>query len=1022
MVRLAVFVLYLGWGTVSQLLSAEPTTNSTSPSFSRDILPILSSYCFNCHGLDEKSREADLRLDRENDALRTVNPVIVRGESAKSELIKRIISTDPDSIMPPPSTKKQLKPHEIELLKQWIDSGASWGKHWAFEVPQRPKLSDSKLNPIDELVARKHLTEKLSISAEAPRHTLIRRVTLDLTGLPPTPDEVQAFVNDQSADAYEKVVDRLLASPRYGERMAWDWLEAGRYADTNGYQGDPTRAMWYWRDWLVKALNDNKPFDEFTIEMLAGDLLPNPTQEQLIATGFHRNHMINGEGCRIAEESRVDYVQDRVETTGTVWLGLSFNCCRCHSHKFDPITNSEYYQLSAYFNSIEETGSNDAGGLANPIITMSSDQQKAELAKLQESEKVASKARDELEKQLRAKQPDWEKSFLANAATQPDWQSLKPTTANSEHGTSLRIRDDASILATDKNPAEDSYTIIYNVKHGKITALLLEALPDESLPAKGPGRAENGNFVLNEVSLHVGDKSIPLLGKQVDFAQKSFSADATTDGKLNTGWAIMPAFGEKHTLLLTLNEPLDTTNETTLTIKLTCKFGREHNLGCFRLLATTLAKPQIESAPEAIRNIIKVDSKIRNAEQKKQLYEYYRGLQPEYAAAKKHHEDAKKAREEYEKKLPRTMVMRERSEPRKTFMLWRGVYSKPGDEVQHGVPAILNPLPADAPKNRLALARWLVAPENPLMARVTVNRIWQQFFGIGLVKTVEDFGVQGEKPIHPELLDWLALELQQASIAQPSVAHANRPNNWNIKHLHRLIVTSRTYRQTSHAAPAMYERDPTNRLHARGPRYRMPSWMIRDQALAVSGLIVEKLGGPPVKGYQPDGIWEEATFGTIKYQQDHGEALYRRSLYQFWRRIVGPTVFFDTPNRQNCQVKASRTNTPLHALTTLNDVTYVEAARCWAERLLTAKLTDEERLKLAFEQLLSRTPTEHEIQVLLKSLTQYQNHFDKEPNAAKKLLSLGEKKRDEQLATTDLAAWTTLTNVLLNLDEALTKE
>jgi hypothetical protein len=751
--------------------------------FGRQIRPLLSDNCFQCHGPDAKAREADLRLDLREGALRTDKPVIVPGKSGESELWKRVASSDPDTMMPPPTSGRKLTGEQKELIRQWIDSGAAWERHWAFTAPVRPALpavgqADWPRSAIDQFVLARLAAEKLVPSPAAARHTLIRRLSLDLTGLPPTPEEADAFAAENAPDAYERLVDRLLASPRFGERLVWDWLDAARYADTNGYQGDPTRTQWPWRDWATSALNANQPFDEFTVEQLAGDLLPAPTQSQRIATGFHRNHMINGEGGRIAEESRVDYVQDRVETTGTVWMGLTLNCCRCHDHKFDPIAQREYYELSAYFNSLDETG---AG--FNPVLTLSTAEDDQRLAGLKRAEREANAALKELEQ-----------------------------------------------------------------------------------------------------------------GQDAEAAK----------------------------------------------------------------------------------------------------------------SAKTRADQAKKRREDFERGQTKTMVMSERATPRDTFVLVRGAYDKFADKVTHGVPAALSPPPADAPANRLALARWLVAPEHPLTARVTVNRHWQMLLGTGLVKTTEDFGSQGEPPSHPQLLDWLACEF--------------RDGGWDVKRLLRSSVTSSTYRPSSRVTPALAERDPDNRLLARGPRYRLPSWMIRDQALAIGGLLVERSGGPPVRGYQPEGIWEEATFGKIKYVQDHGAALYRRSLYQFWRRIVGPTVFFDAAARQVCQVKVPRTNTPLHALTTLNDVTYVEAALGLAERVLRLQATDRERIETAFRFCTLRNPTVAETDILLRRLESLRLTYSQDTQAATQLVAVGEWKSDPSIAPAELAAFTGLATLLLNLDETICKE
>ncbi len=1028
---------YLVILTMSALLPNRGQAADAPPSFSRDILPILSDNCFQCHGPDAKAREADLRLDHEESALRKEKPVIVRGKSSDSELLKRIHSTDPDAVMPPPKSGRKLTPEQIELLKRWIDDGAKWGKHWAFEKPVRPEVPDLKSqisdlkfqikNPIDAFVFSRLGKEKRSPSPEAAKETLLRRVTLDLTGLPPTLSELDAFMADQSADAYDKVVDRLLKSPRFGERMVWEWLDAARYADTNGYQGDPTRTMYFWRDWVIDALNNNMPFDQFTIEQLAGDLLPNPTQSQLIATGFHRNHMINGEGGRIAEESRIDYVQDRVETTGTVWMGLTFNCCRCHDHKFDPVTQKEYYQLSAYFNSIEESGANDAGGLANPVISLATPDVQAKVAAAKASEEAANKERNEAEAKVRESQAEWEKDLRASPSTiaEPTWAALIAEQAASEKGATLTKLDDGAILVSGSNPATDVFTINVKTKLANISGIRLEALPDESLVNKGPGRADNGNFVLTELKLVAAAQAVPLEGLKATFEQPGFAITNAVDGKNDTGWAIASDFGKTQVAVFDVKAPLNPKGEeVALTFRLEFLSPHvSHVIGKFRLSVTNASATTLRGVPDKIRSLLAIETDKRNEAQKKELAEFHLSSDVTVAAARRKADDARKVREGVERSGPRTMVMRERAQPRDTFVLIRGAYDKFGDKVSHGTPTILPPLPTEGPNNRLALARWLMSPDHPLTARVTVNRYWQTFFGTGLVKTAEDFGVQGDKASHPELLDWLACELREPTVPQLNVANADEKNAWNVKHLVRLIVTSATYRQSSMVAPGASERDPENRLLARGPRYRLPSWMIRDQALAVCGLLVEKQGGPPVKGYQPAGIWEEATFGAIRYQQETGEALYRRSLYQFWRRIVGPTIFFDVATRQSCQVKVARTNTPLQALVTLNDVTYVEAARSLAQQMLLGSGADDAaRLTEAFRRCTCRSPKPQELALLTKRLQTVREAFSKDEAAAKKLIAVGDSKANEKLNPADLAAYTSVITLLLNLDETITKE
>jgi hypothetical protein len=807
--------------------------------FTRDVLPILSDNCFLCHGPDTSSRKAKLRLDTPEGALRKVDPVVVPGNSSASELVRRLLASDSADLMPPPRSNKKLTPGQIDLLKRWIDQGAPWGRYWAFEKPRRPpqptlKQSAWVRNGIDSFVLARLEKEGLSPSALAPRETLLRRLTLDLTGLPPTPAEAEAFLADPAPDAYERVVDRLLASPRYGERMVWEWLDAARYADSNGYQGDGERTMWPWRDWAVAAFNANLPFDSFTRWQLAGDLLPAATREQKLATGFLRNHMINGEGGRIAEENRVEYVMDMTETTGTVWLGLTLNCCRCHDHKFDPVTQAEYYGLFSFFNN---TPVNGGGG---------------------------------------------------NPQTPPILEVLTPE----EEARLTESRHHVSDLA------------------GEVEALEASLFPREK-------------------------------GKTADSSVKA------------------------------------------------------------------------KDLPAEIRNLLRVAPGQRNPGQITQLAKHFSSKEPRYANRLNALAAGLALRDERARRVVRVMVMEELPKPRDTFVLQKGLYSKPLTKVSAGVPAVLPALPAQAPRNRLALANWLVSPDNPLTARVLVNRVWQQFFGVGLVKTVEDFGVQGERPFHPELLDWLAVDLVESG--------------WDLKHLVRQIVTSATYRQSSRLTPALAQRDPENRLLARAARFRLPSWMIRDQALAASGLLVERLGGPPVNPYQPPGVWEETTFGGKRYQQSQGEGLYRRSVYTFWRRIIAPTLFFDTASRQVCTVKQGRTNSPLHALATLNDVTFVEASRVLAEKVLAANgargpAADGERLDLAFRLVLTRKPTSAERAILLARLGRLRTQFTADSTGARKLLATGEAKRDEKLDPIEHAALASVVNLIFNLDEALTRE
>lgn len=995
--------------------------------FGRDILPILSENCFHCHGPDSKKREADLRLDTFEGATRKESPAIVPGQSGASELVRRLVSQDPDEVMPPPKSNRKLTPHQVDLLRRWIDSGAPWGRHWAFEPPQRPtppavQASAWVRNPIDAFVLARLEQEGLAPSPEAPRATLLRRVSLDLTGLPPTPEELDAFLADTSSDAYEKVVDRLLKSPRYGERMVWDWLDAARYADTNGYQGDPTRSMWFWRDWVIGALNDNWPFDRFTIEQVAGDLLPAPTQSQLIATGFHRNHMINGEGGRIAEESRVDYVQDRVETTGTVWLGLTLNCCRCHDHKYDPFTQRDYYQLSAYFNSIDENGGADAYPLGRPVLKIVTPEIEHRISALKAKEESLGQAVRAAEQAAQAGLSDWEKTVASQASEV--WTPLMPDLASSSGGATIARPAEFEIALTGANPVRDDLSVTFTTSLKGITGLRLEAIPDPALVNQGPGRADNGNFVLSELQTLFDGQPVPLRNPVADFEQEGWPATKVLDGNSDTGWAVMPAFGKRHWLTVECVNPPGDGRPHALVVRLEHRSPHvSHVLGRFRVLATTRPTADWRGLPDKIRSLLAVAPEQRTDAQRKELGDFHANSRPEVLAARQSRDEATKAREQAEREIPSTMVMRERAQPRETHILVRGAWDKPGEKVTYGLPASLAAPPLAATQSRLTLARWLVSEDNPLTARVTVNRYWQLFFGTGLVKTTEDFGVQAEQPSHPDLLDWLACEFRTPTISQPSVVNGAPTNGWNVKHVQRLLVTSATYRQASRVTPALLERDPDNRLLARGPRYRLPSWMIRDQALAASGLLVEKVGGPPVKGYQPPGIWEEATFGKIRYDQDHGDALYRRSVYQFWRRIVGPTMFFDVANRQTCAVKMSRTNTPLHALVTLNDVTYVEAARALAQRVLRGPGPDDEsRVREAFRLCTARHPSAAELDVLLKRLGKLRTTYRRDEAAAQRLAAIGESKVDARVDPVELAAYSGVALVVLNLDETLSKE
>ena len=1003
--------------------------------FNRDVQPILSENCYFCHGTDKNQRKAGLRLDELEEATRDLGKgrrAVVPGKSGESEMVRRMLSSDPDEVMPPKESHREVTPAQIETLKRWIDEGAEYAEHWSFIPPKRPelpKVNDGKWvrNPIDAFILARLEKEALRPSSEASKEKLIRRVTLDLAGLPPTIEEVDAFLADTSENAYEKLVDRLLASPKYGERMVVDWLDAARYADTNGYQGDPTRTSWPWRDWAVGAMNANMPFDRFVTEQLAGDLLPNATPQQRLATAFNRNHTFNGEGGRIADETRVENVMDRTETVGTVFLGLTIGCTRCHDHKYDPVTQAEYYKLYAYFNNCSETGKFEyvpGTGNVRPVMAVTTPEQDKELARLRADVAETEKKREAEFAKIDADQVEWEKTVAA-ASSSPgtiEWSVVKPSAVGSGSGATLTIINDDSVVADGILATTDTYDVTLKSKARGITGIRLEVLGFDALPQGGPGRAVNGNFALTGIDGEVvatkdANKSRPLAFRtgaaRADFSQGGWDVNGAIDNDPKTGWAVHGRPKNELAAIFPFAEPVGFPAGTTIKLRLRQHFTGpngggnpgEHLIGRFRLSLTTapLLPPDVAVA-------LAVAPDKRDDAQRKQIRDYYRtsistALKPLNAAV----DAAKKAEKDFDASLVKVMVMDD-AKPRETKLLARGAYDKPsGDALPPGVPAVLNPMPADAPKNRLGLAKWLTDPANPLLARVTVNRYWQTFFGTGLVKTADDFGLQGEKPTHPELLDWLAVQF--------------RESNWDVKAMHRLIVTSAAYRQSSKVTSDLIEKDPANRLLARGPRYRLPSSTIRDQALAISGLLVDKLGGPPVKPYQPPGVWEEMSLDQIKYTPDTGEALYRRSAYTFWRRTVAPTTMFDVPARTVCSVRTVRTNTPLHALALLNDVTYVEAARVLAERLLLDKSkSDEQRLETIFRRATSRKPTEAERNVMTASLARLRSQYAADKEAAAKLLGVGERKRDESVDAGELAAWATVTSMVMNLDEAITQE
>ena len=1052
------------------------------PSFNRDIRPILADACFQCHGADEKQRKAGLRLDVSEIAFKPTDSgatVIIPGKPAESELLKRLLSSDDGVRMPPANSGKKISPAQIELVKRWIADGAEYQGHWAFIAPTRPEVPDLKSkienrkskfrNPIDQFILARLDQAGLNPSPEADKTTLIRRASFDLTGLPPTPNEVDAFLTDTSDNAYVQVVDRLLKSPRYGEQMARPWLDIARYADSNGFQVDSSRFQWPWRDWVIKAFNDNLPFDQFTIEQLAGDLLPNPTQSQIVATGFNRNHRLNGEGGLIAEEWRVETVIDRVETPGMTWLGLTFNCCRCHDHKYDPISQRDFYSMFAFFNNVTESGTLQGESKnTEPTISAPTAEQLAELKKLDElivaADARAAEQAKRLPELIAAWEPGFREKLLADKPVAV-WSLLQPSDVKSSGGATLTKQPDGTYLAGGKNPPHDVYTIASPIAAGQFSGLLLDTLPDDSLPMKSLGRFSNGNFVLSRVEAEITspDLTAPLVAKfvraEATYSQMGWEIGLVLDDAASNGWAVDgPTRRDPTSAMFLLETPLTVPVNGTLTVRLKHEALTQHNIGRFRLSMTSLPPSTVKldgaKFPESLKAILELAADKRSREQKAELQGFFKAnvdsplKQAENAVA-----TTKKSRDDLAAKMPNVMIMKE-GPPRDTFILIRGEYDKRGEKVPSALPASLlsgkalaaGPSPATTPAasavplTRLDLANWIVSRESPLTARVWVNRAWERFFGTGLVKTTENLGSQAEYPSHPELLDWLAVEFM---------------SDWDMKRLQKMIVMSATYRQRSRLASrdelssrqealssqeslsgersAFLSRsdratlDPDNRLLARGPRVRLSAEALRDQALLASGLLVEKLGGPSVRPYMPDGVWDETSrYGDLRgYKHDTNDGLYRRTLYTIWKRTAAPPsmLLFDAPSREICTVKRSRTNTPLQALTLLNEITYVEAARKLAERMLIdGGATPEARLRFAFRRVASRTPTDEELAVLVGGLNDDLTRFRQDSNAAKQLIVLGESKAGVLLDPAELAAYTLTANVLLNLDEVVTRE
>ncbi len=965
--------------------------------FNRDIRPIFSDHCFTCHGPDAAHRQAGLRFDLDGDA-----------RKLQDEIVRRITSSEPAEQMPPPdSGKARLTAHQVELLREWFRTGAPWEPFWSFQPPKRPALPMVKQsgwarNPIDNFILARLEREGLHPSPEADRRILIRRVYFDLTGLPPTPGEVQAFLADSSPNAYEKVVDRLLASSAYGERMAFRWMEAARYGDSNGYQTDGNRDMWRWRDWVIVAFNRNMPYDEFTIEQLAGDLLPNATLDQRIASGFNRNHRTTGEGGIIPEEYRVEYVADRVQTTSIVWMGLTVGCARCHDHKYDPVSQKDFYRLFAYFNQVpNERGFVWNYGPEEPYVKAPLPEQKQRLAELDRKVEAAGSAYKALQTERRAAQNGWEKGLKRSLA---DWSPTEGMVFRSEiEGT---FDGDATAFGY-MQPFTFSAWIQPESGDGAILTRL-----DDYMESQGHGLF----LIQGKLRLHLTHRFTDL-GLRVETVQPVKRGEwqhvlVTYDGKRLASGVKMYLNGEPVETKILFDQNNEPFRKEHTPVRVGSGGGmkfegsiRDARIYNRALTAEEAAALSVDAPPDRIAAI--PAARRTRSEQAKLDVCFLETAAPEKVrTARAALLDARRERDAFYESIPTVMVMADGAH-RDTFVLKRGAYDAPGEKVTAGIPSVLgDPDCAD----RLCLARWLVSRSNPLTARVTVNRFWQSYFGFGIVKTVDDFGSQGEWPVNPELLDWLAVEFMESG--------------WNVKAMQKLIVMSAAYRQSSVATPALLERDPDNRLLARGPRMRLGPEMIRDQALAVSGLLVRKLGGPSVKPYQPEGLWQELS-GDKGYVQSKGGDLYRRSLYTYWKRTV-PSPYmmnFDSPNREQCAVYENRTNSPLQALNLMNDVTFLEASRKLAERMMTeGGATPEARIVYGYNLALLRTPADRKEQVLLNVFRKMDSAYRADPKSAEAFLRQGESPATPGLDPADLAAYSTVASLILNMDETITKE
>jgi hypothetical protein len=1033
-------------------------------SFNRDIRPILSSKCFHCHGPSEKSRKAKLRLDIEESALSERDGIraLVPGNHDDSELWHRILSDDPEEMMPPPESKKPMTKEEISLFKTWIAEGAKWEDHWSFTPIKQPALPEvSNLNwcrnPIDRFVLRTLDRHGLKPSPEADRPTLARRLFLDLTGLPPSPAEVKTFVNDQSPDALERLVDRLLASDGYAERMTLVWMDAARYGDTSVFHDDGPRTMWPWRDWILNAYKNNMPFDQFTVEQLAGDLLPESTVEQKIASGFNRNHATTDEGGVIAEEFRVEYVVDRVKTTANVWMGLTMECAQCHSHKYDPISQEEYFGFYAFYNNNADPGMQTRRGNQAPVVNVESSVQKKKKTELEKKKDEISKKQDDRRKEAKKAFDDWsEEQFLtagekktpiapsglishlpldhfeknitpdiARNTTDCRLHGKAKPIGNAKFNGGLKIEGNGFVeIKGFKDPTWNkpfSYGCWVKTSNGNQNGAVFAKM-DEGNAFRGFDLWLQGGKPGAHIIHKWQDNAVKVVGKKKIAAKKWQHVFITYDGSGRAAGTRVFLNGEKldHTVEA---DGLTATIATDKPLRLGRRFNTSITNGVeiddVRFYDRELTSIEVQSlfGSDTITPLLAISAGDRTPGQTKTLFDHYlNSIDKPYQALGKEKDKINGELASLIKTKITSMIMADNpaNKMRKTYLLMRGQYSSPdkSKEFEPATPTFLPAMKEDLPKTRLGLAKWIVDPRHPLTARVAANRHWQTIFGRGLTDTPSDFGSQGNWPTHPDLINWLAADF--------------RDNGWNVKRAIKQMVTSATYRQSSVTRPEHLEKDPVNLYHARAPRFRMMGEFVRDNALAISGLLKRELGGAGVKPYQPPGLWVEVSLsGGRKFIRDKGEKLYRRSMYTYWKRSAPQPALmaFDTPSREVCVLQRQRTNTPMQALVTLNDDQFVEAARHFARRILNSgKETFPEKLNFAFEWATGRPGDQLRIDVLKEFYDEQSKIFKDDPKRADELLSVGESPRDEKLDPYDHAAWTLLASIILNLDETLNRE